>query len=213
MGSKTIDKVAGLGTETTEGFKDEGHKFGSFGSGKGGIVPTLVVGSSGGSNEAALAREGDEAAGGGMSDAHVKEEDLWSEDDTKIRAAAIDPVILAGFNEALSTWAVDPISNDVDAGVMTPGGLRTSFVGENVPGVRGEVCTTKAGWGGERGKGLISAELAGCGMDLVGHGSREEGVSEPCTGIGGGAGKVPSSFSWGGWLQAEVSGTLEGWLG
>src|SRR5689334_20502955 len=100
MGSKSSDEVTSLRSKTTEGFKDEGDKAGSFRSGKGSIVSTLVVGGSSGSNEAALAREGDEAAGGGMSDAHVDEEDLWSEHNAQIWVAAINPVILAGFNEA-----------------------------------------------------------------------------------------------------------------
>jgi hypothetical protein len=77
-----------------------------------------------------------------VGDTDVDEENARAQDNTQVWPPSIVPMILTGLNEALATGPMHPVSNRVNASVVTPDSLRATLVGKDVPRLQGEIGAT-----------------------------------------------------------------------
>jgi len=89
-------------------------------------------------------------------DANIKKVDAGTENNTQVRTTIIDPEVLARLDKRLTTSTEDPIGNNIHAGVVPTNCLGTAFVGQNVPGIKAEICATVAGGRASGGERLIA---------------------------------------------------------
>ena len=75
---------------------------------------------------------------------NVNVKTFWAKDSKNVRASAILPEILARLRPSLAACSLNCIHQSVDNFVMSSASLASSFVAENVPGVKLETRSTMA---------------------------------------------------------------------
>lgn len=94
-----------------------------------------------------------------MNDRDVDVNDSWAKGNAEINTTSIMPMTLTRLKPAACARFFRPVFNSTSDLVMTGNRGRSTFVGEDMPGVMGEVRATVAGGGHARPKRGILSEL------------------------------------------------------
>ena len=136
MIGKSVNEATGFRAKTAKGLENERDEECPFRSCQSTIAASLFISRRSSGAQTALAGEVNEAVSRWVRHTDINQKDLRTKNYANIRASSIHPKVLSRLDKTLSTSAMNPVSNDINAGVMTTDSFRAPFVREDVPRVR-----------------------------------------------------------------------------